>query len=77
MPTPDARLLRLESRISPQARVIVVDWFETCEPREAAIKRAGKVNPNDVLIVCSTWLRCTRRGKHRHDDAQVVVHAKR
>jgi hypothetical protein len=73
----EARVLKLETQLVPEAKVRVVEWFERCEPQEEAIKRAGEVGPDDLVIICATWLSCTRPGKHRHDDALVVVHAKR
>jgi hypothetical protein len=71
------RLQRLQTQLTSQARVIVVDWYEDCEPQEAAIGRAGKLNPNDIILVCASWSTCTRPAGHRHDDGEVIVHPRR
>jgi hypothetical protein len=71
------RVSRLETELTPQARVLVVDWYEDCEPQEAAIARAGKVNPNDIVMVCASWSLCTRPAGHTHDDSPVIIHPRR
>ena len=71
-----SRVLKLETQFVPQARVLVTDWFEGCETKEQALRRVGPINPDDLVILCSTWLTCTRPGRHTHDDERVIVHPK-
>jgi hypothetical protein len=73
----ERRLQRLQAQLTPQARVIVVDWYEDCEPQEAAIARAGETGPNDIVMICATWATCTRPPGHTHDDAEVIIHPRR
>jgi hypothetical protein len=71
------RVLKLENQFRPQAFCRVTTWYEHCEPKEAAIARLGKTGPDDVIIVFATWETCTRPGRHRHDDAEVIIHPRR
>jgi hypothetical protein len=54
----EPRIVKLESALIPQGRIICVPYCDACETPEAASARVGPCRPQDLVILLTQWHAC-------------------
>jgi hypothetical protein len=54
----EPRVVKLETALIPEGRILVIPYCEACETPESASARAGPCRPQDLVILVAQWRPC-------------------